>query len=136
MKSESSMHCVTCWQPLSIGMKAPRYFAQEEPNWNLPLEAERAAGDLSRCLSHAKAVTSAMWSFLQIAGEENLQIDAEDYLDNAKSLRCLLTDLVEEISRRAETFVDLVEQKQAKTTAKNTEAPPPSPGARSYAISR
>lgn len=127
MKSESFLHCVTCWQPLAQGLKQPGYFAQEDSGWKPGFEDERAAGDLSRCLRHAKAVTSAMWNFLQIAQMNSPEIEEEQYLDSAKSLRWLLADLIAEIDRRAEAFVDLVEQKQAKTRAKRIEASAPQP---------
>lgn len=107
---ESSIRCVTCRRPVPKDGEHPRYFGQSSIGYRAEHEAERAAEDLICCLNYTNNVTSAMWAFLQIA-EKSPEIEKSGELDSARSLGFLLFDLIGEVRRRAEVFVDLVREK-------------------------
>lgn len=108
---QKSPSCVTCHQPLPGG-KEPEYFAQGSVGYRAETEAERATEDVDQCLRYAQTVNSVVWDMLQVADANSRELcDKEHYLESARSLCFLLTDLVDEVTRRAETLSKLIADK-------------------------
>jgi hypothetical protein len=116
----SALRCVTCRQALPPG-KEPEYFGQGSIDYSPEHEVNRAAEDVSQFLCYAQTVNSAVWDMLLIADLDPPQLTGkESYLDSARSLCFLLTDLVGEAGRRMETLFELLneETRQTKNTAR------------------
>jgi hypothetical protein len=108
---------VTCDQPLPEG-KEPEYFASTSEGYTPETETERAAEDVSQGLRYAETVNSAVWDMLQVAGVNPRELlDKDHYLDHARSLCFLLTDLVDEVTRRVKRLRCSVDERQEREQA-------------------
>jgi hypothetical protein len=107
----SALHCVTCNQALPEG-REPEYFGQLSVGYEAETEVDRAAEDTHRFLGYAETVATATWDMIQVADANPPDLcEPEGYLDTARSLCTLLTDLVEETRRRVQTLSRLVDEK-------------------------
>ena len=109
--SSSALHCVTCNQLLPEG-EEPEYFGQVSISYHAETEVNRAAEDTERVLQFAHTVVTATWNMIQVADADVDGLpEPEFYLDNARHLCLILTDLVEEAKRRSDTLSRLVTTK-------------------------
>jgi hypothetical protein len=116
----AALRCVTCRQTLPPG-KEPEYFGQVSIDYSPEHEVERAAEDVSQFLRYAKDVNTAIWDALLVAEADPPNLPGkESFLDSARALGFLLTDLVDEANKRVWTLRELVDEKikNTKDTAK------------------